>query len=81
VDVAGFGTLSYETFRGLIPYGRLEYRSIDSGDSQTNSRRWGGGVNWYVRPHIQVDGRVLRNTSSASADDQDESTLILHYYF
>lgn len=81
VDVAGFGTLSYETFRGVIPYARLEYRSIASGDSQTNSRRWGGGVNWYVRPHVQVDGRVLRNTSSASAAAQDESTLILHYYF
>lgn len=81
VEVAAFGTLSYETYRGILPYGRLEYRSTHAGDIQTHARRWGAGLNWYVRPHVQVDGRVLRSSSSASDAEQDESTLILHYYF
>jgi hypothetical protein len=81
VEVAGFGTLSYEAYRGVIPYGRLEYRSTDAGETKSNARRWGGGLNWYVRPHVQVDGRVLRNVVSVSNTAQDESTLILHYYF
>ena len=81
VEFAGFGTLSYETHRGIIPYGRLEYRSADAGDTQSSSNRWGGGLNWYVRPHVQLDGRILHKSSSTADSSQNESTLILHYYF
>jgi hypothetical protein len=76
-QLASYGTLTWEVYKGLLPYGRLEYAATGSSSS---TQRWGAGINWYVRPHVQMEARALRTLFSAGQPAQDESNIILHYY-
>lgn len=79
--LASFVSLSLETIRGLIPYLRLEHRQKSEEEREQLDYRWGVGSNWYIRPHLQVDGRVLRQLDAKTKATQNTSSMIIHYYF
>lgn len=79
--IASFGSLSLETIRGLIPYVRLEHQQKSETATSKLEHRWGLGNNWYMRPHIQIDGRVMRQMDAKTKKTVDSSSLIIHYYF
>lgn len=80
-ELANFFSLNIEPFRGVIPYVRYEFRDTNLATKNTSTGRWGGGANWYPRPHFQFEGRFLRSIANATALASNELSFILHYYF
>ena len=79
--IVDFATLNYEAYKGLIPYLRYEFLDTDMNLPDTSALRIGLGVNWYPRPHAQLELRALHANSSASKSSTDTTELLLHYYF
>ena len=79
--IVDFATLNYEAYKGLIPYLRYEFLDTDMNLPDTSTLRIGLGVNWYPRPHAQLELRALHANSSASKSSTDTTELLLHYYF
>lgn len=79
--VVSYFTLNGEVFKGFISSLRYEYWNREIALRDMGTRRWGGGLTWYPRPHFQFEFRALRTIVDGSSSTLDESTLILHYYF
>ena len=79
--IINFYSLNFEAYKGIIPYLRYEYYDNDINTTDTSNSRWGGGVTWYPRPHLELEGRVLHSIINATKSFTDESDVILHYYF
>lgn len=80
-SVATFSSLHFELYRGIIPYTRYEYWDSDLSSINNSNSRWGVGANWYPRPHLQTEARVLRTINNRSQLPANQIDVILHYYF
>jgi hypothetical protein len=81
-SAALFSNLNYEIMRGFSLFLRYELWKTELADNKKNKARYGGGINWYPRPHLQTELRRLHTKSETNGNQTIESTdLILHYYF
>lgn len=79
--LADFFTLNYEAYKGLIPYARYEFIDTDMNRKDTSTIRMGPGINWYPRPHMQLELRSFRAQSNASHSTTNTTEGLMHYYF
>jgi hypothetical protein len=79
--LANYFSVHYEAYKGLIPFLRYEFWDTDIVPPNTSTQRWGGGVTWYPRPHLQVEARYLRGIANQTITTSDQSDVVLHYYF
>lgn len=73
-----FQKIGYEVSKGIHGILQLNGSQSDLEVSNTKSIGYGLGVNFYPRPHFEV--QALWNRIDANLD-QDMAFLILHYYF
>jgi hypothetical protein len=81
-SIATYFTINYETMRGLLPFLRYETWNPEVNSKGQQIQRYGGGLNWYPRPHFQTEARsMITMYESRSGDQNVSSEIILHYYF
>lgn len=73
---AGFARLGYELHKGVVPYLQAQTRSNQTGD--VRQQRYGLGLQWFPRPHFEVQTSIER--AHAPAGNFTEALLQLHYY-
>ena len=70
---ARFAKLGYEVHKGLVPY------LLHDGTGSSNG--WGGGLQWFPRPHFELHGMIEKIFSPTSQNGGDTSAwLLIHYY-
>lgn len=76
----GSGKLTYEPFKGLwvSAWGDYSQRNLEKNDS--SRYRFGPGVQFFPRPHIELQALWLKEHSKSSNAWGDYAMLILHYY-
>lgn len=60
--------LNWEIKKGIIPYFSQQYESLDRDHYELRSSSYGVGVNWYPRPHLEIQGQVGRKFHSKGLD-------------
>lgn len=72
--------LAHEPIQGLVPYLLHEADVPDVDEQTTRKDTYGGGLQWFPRPHLEVDSfyghLLMRQTYSYAA----VAYLMLHYY-
>jgi len=79
-SLASFATLNYEVVRGLSPFLRHELWDRDFRSNSAKLSRYGGGINWYPRPHLQTELRGLLAKAQSDSRPSMDVQWILHYY-
>jgi hypothetical protein len=77
-----FSKLGYEVLKGFHILGLEEYRKSDLANSQTLLNAYGIGLQWFPRPHIDIEAIWnKRRVAQQSMDYSDYAYLMTHYYF
>jgi hypothetical protein len=79
-SVMSHARLGYEAHRGVLPYLLHEVAFKDITDGATRSDTYGYGVQWYPRPHFELDvlsGHVLSRATNTYAS---VAYLLIHYH-
>lgn len=79
--LVNYFSLNAEVVKGIIPYLRYEFYDSNINAPDTSTGRWGGGFNWYPRPHAQIELRALKTVANANQSMTNETDAVLHYYF
>ncbi len=75
-DVAFFRT-GYEIYKGINPF--VQYQAkIDRYKSANNQKRYGVGLSWLPRPHIEIVLQAEKTKSQRG--DSNENFVLLHFY-
>jgi hypothetical protein len=70
----------YELVRGVVPYLQHETDFADLRDGDTRTDTYGYGVQWYPRPHLEVDGFWSHILSRRDFSYSTAGYLLLHFY-
>lgn len=79
-SAASHARLGYETTRGLFPYLLHEASFRDLTDGATRRDTFGLGIQWFPRPHFEIDafaGHVLSHEAMTYAN---AAYLLVHYH-
>jgi hypothetical protein len=79
-SIAEFLSLGYEVQKGIVPSLRYEFINSDMSQTSATSQRYGAGVTWYPRPHLQLEGRFYKSEQRLTKQSKDDAQLVLHYY-
>lgn len=74
----GFLRVHYEPIQGLWPLLQLQHERGDVGLDSSEVNKYGGGFNFFPRPHFEIFG--IWNRVSRQNEWSDEAYLLLHYY-
>ncbi len=77
---AEFLSIGFEAKKGIIPSLRYEFINLDMSQKSATSQRYGAGVSWYPRPHLQLEGRFFKSDNRQAKQSKDDTQLVLHYY-
>jgi hypothetical protein len=73
--------LDYEFVQGLHAYLLQEYYTIDFTNALTSSDSYGGGLQWFPRPHMELNVVYKKQRIGGSvASFGDYAYAMLHYY-
>lgn len=77
-----FQRVGYEFTRGLHVIGQLDGGKSDLDNNLTETISYGVGLNFYPRPHFEIQSLWSRATVKAIDDrPMDMAHLLFHYYF
>lgn len=74
-----YAKLAYEVVRGLHPFLTFEYARPDLGNSASARNTFGTGLQWYPRPHFDVQAMYQWRALSSTSSDQF-AWLTGHFY-
>ena len=81
VGYFGYHKLGYEFHKGMHAFALLMHSQADARDDKQFSRRWGGGLQFFPRPHFEISGVWTKDLLQApSRLESDYAWLLLHYY-
>jgi hypothetical protein len=76
-----YAKLGYEALKGFHIFGLFDHARADTNNEKTLIRHWGGGLQWFPRPHFEFSGTWTRELKRAISDEEgDYAWLLLHYY-
>jgi hypothetical protein len=81
------GTFAYmklgkEIHKGIVPFAEYELSFTDLNDSSTKSQVYGIGLQYFPRPHWQLDLNVQKRADSPAVGVwTDYAYILFHYYF
>jgi hypothetical protein len=77
-----FSKLGYEFIKGVHAVILEDYQKSDLSDGLTLANSYGGGLEWYPRPHFEFEGIWSKKRVAAqSSEYADYAYLMMHYYF
>ncbi len=76
----GSGKLTYEPFKGFWLSLWLDYSQRKFSDNNTVRERVGPGIQFFPRPHFDIQALWLKDHSHKTDEWGDYAMLILHYY-
>lgn len=80
--LVSYQRLGYELVQGLQIYGTHQLSYLDLATVGTRTDSYGGGFNFFPRPHLEIRAEYLKERMLASGPDYfDAAWLVLHYYF
>jgi hypothetical protein len=79
--VFGYHKLGYEFKKGMHIFATADHAKSNLNDDKTFVRHWGGGLQFFPRPHFEISGVWTRELKkSISEQEGDYAWLLLHYY-
>jgi hypothetical protein len=76
----GSGKLTYEPFKGFWASLWLDYQQRNLDDNSTGRERFGPGIQFFPRPHFELEALWMREYSHQRDSWGDYAMLVLHYY-
>jgi len=77
-----FQKLGWEFTRGVHAIAQIDGSQSNLDVNNTTTFAYGLGMNFYPRPHFEIQGLWTRATvKSVSSEEMDIAHLVLHYYF
>ncbi len=70
---------SYEFFKGFHIVALNDYFQSDIENGATKNYKFGPGIQWFPRPHLDIQAFWTREQTSTSKEG-DYAWLVLHYY-
>ena len=70
----------YELAQGLIPFLSFEKKYLDRNDSSSQHDLYGLGLQWFPRPHWEVEGGWQKDRLIQTNQYVDLIWLMLHFY-
>lgn len=81
VGWVGSHRLDYEFIQGLHAYALVDYSKLDFYFSTTLRDSFGGGVQWFPRPHFELNATYLKQRQVSVADSYgDVFWFLFHVY-
>jgi hypothetical protein len=78
---ANYGRLDYELFQGLHFYLTQDMIKTDFKDNNTLVQNYGGGIQWFPRPHFELVGTYEKQKNLQIQDDSNDFFwLVVHFY-
>jgi hypothetical protein len=73
--------LNYEFIRGISVYATQQLSQLDFSNFDTFAQAYGGGIEWFPRPHFEFQAFYTRQIFAATGQGTaDVAGLMLHYY-
>lgn len=72
--------LSYELFKGVIPFALFEQEHLDQGRPQSKLHTYGLGMQFFPRPHIELTAAWQKERLFSASDYSDLAWLMFHFY-
>ena len=72
--------LSYELFKGVIPFALFEQEHLDQGRPQSKLHTYGLGLQFFPRPHYELTAAWQKERLFSSPEYSDLAWLMLHFY-
>lgn len=81
MSFANFSRLNWEVIRGVHVYGIQEFRRADVDDSDSDTVGFGGGLQFFPRPHFEFASEFqVRRTSKTISFSENLFTFLMHFY-
>jgi hypothetical protein len=79
--VFGYHKFGYEFHKGMHVFAVFDHLQANLKDSTGYTRHWGGGLQFFPRPHFEISGVWTRElVRSVSPAEGDYAYLLFHYY-
>jgi len=83
VKTSGYVTsnrLSYELFKGVLPFMLFEEEHLDRDQALTKLRTYGGGLQFFPRPHLEISAAWQKERLFSAPDYSDLAWLMMNFY-
>lgn len=79
--IFGYHKLGYEFHKGMHAFAVVDHLQANLKDSKNFTRHWGGGFQFFPRPHFEITATWTRQLiKSLSTKEGDYAWILLHYY-
>ncbi len=73
--------LGWEVYRGFHVFAGFDDSHSVSDNYLARRQAYGPGIQWFPRPHFELEGRIEKKLDRAFSDKfGDQMTLLIHYY-